>query len=101
MMNEWIKHNITNTQRSSSHEIGEFNILVLSSPWLQHQPNNLIVSSVVLRGENYGQWAWLVRNAFKANNKLGFFDGIISQPSSKACFVGDSYPTMTCVFFYL
>lgn len=45
------------------------------------------------------KWAWSVRNAYKANNKLGFFDGNITQLSSKACFVGDSYPTMMCIFY--
>ncbi|XP_020249272.1 uncharacterized protein LOC109826663 [Asparagus officinalis] len=55
-----------------------------SSPYYLHPSSNTdrIISPVVLRGNNYNEWARSVRNAFKANNKLGFIDGSIQPPKS-------------------
>ncbi|KAL2905627.1 Retrovirus-related Pol polyprotein from transposon RE2, partial [Bienertia sinuspersici] len=52
------------------------------SPYYLHPASNtnLIISPVVLREDNYGEWARSVRNAFKANNKVVFLDGTIKQP---------------------
>lgn len=33
----------------------------------------IYITSVVLKGENYDEWAKAVRNAFRAKKKLGFF----------------------------
>ncbi|KAH7569415.1 hypothetical protein JRO89_XS06G0157600 [Xanthoceras sorbifolium] len=53
-----------------------------SSPYYLHPSSNTdrIISPVVLRGNNYNEWARSVRNALKANNKLGFIDGSIQPP---------------------
>lgn len=55
-----------------------------SSPYYLHPSSNTdrIISPVVLRGNNYNEWARSARNAFKANNKLGFIDGSIHPPKS-------------------
>jgi transposase InsO family protein len=55
-----------------------------SSPYYLHPSANTdrIISPVVLRGNNYNEWARSVRNALKANNKLGFIDGSIQPPKS-------------------
>ncbi|CAO2841663.1 unnamed protein product [Amaranthus hypochondriacus] len=54
-----------------------------SSPYYLHPASNtnLVLSPVVLRGNNYGEWAWSIQNAFKANNKIAFLDGSISSPT--------------------
>lgn len=41
-----------------------------------------IISPVSLNGDNYGSWAWLVVNALKSKNKLGFVDGKLTMPTS-------------------
>ncbi|CAO2838307.1 unnamed protein product [Amaranthus hypochondriacus] len=68
----------TNTQETQSQTIDS------TSPYYLHPAcnTNLVLSPVVLRGDNYGEWARSVRNAFKANNKLGFLDGTITQLST-------------------
>lgn len=54
-----------------------------SSPYYLHLSSNtnIVISPVILRGENYEEWARSMRNAFKANNKIGFFDGTIKPPT--------------------
>ncbi|XP_078171460.1 uncharacterized protein LOC144565545 [Carex rostrata] len=40
----------------------------------------MMISSYVLKGENYDMWVKAMRNALRAKNKLGFIDGTVSQP---------------------
>ncbi|KNA05415.1 hypothetical protein SOVF_190600, partial [Spinacia oleracea] len=58
----------------------------VNSPYYLHPASNttLVISPVVLRDENYGEWARSVYNAFKANNKTGFIDGSIEPPTAPA-----------------
>ena len=48
-----------------------------SSPYYLHPASNMnfALSPVVLRGNNYGEWARSIQNAFKANNKIAFLGG--------------------------
>ena len=54
-----------------------------TSPYYLHPAcnTNLVLSPIVLRGDNYSEWAQSLRNDFKANNKIGFLDGTVSRPS--------------------
>ncbi|KAL2943844.1 Retrovirus-related Pol polyprotein from transposon RE1 [Bienertia sinuspersici] len=55
-----------------------------TSPYYLHpiSTTDLIVSPMKLCGENYGEWARSIQNAFKGNNKLGFLNCTITEPSS-------------------
>ncbi|KAL2904344.1 Retrovirus-related Pol polyprotein from transposon RE1, partial [Bienertia sinuspersici] len=35
----------------------------------------------LLKGDNYEEWSWSIRNNFRAKNKLGFIDVTISMPA--------------------
>ncbi|KNA24752.1 hypothetical protein SOVF_013040 [Spinacia oleracea] len=63
----------------------ETKVIDASSPYYLHPTSNtsIVISPVVLRGENYEEWARSMRNAFKANNKIGFFDGTIEPPTTE------------------
>lgn len=71
------------SQQSSSQTDRPQQSIDSSSPYYLHPAcnTNLILTPVVLRGDNYGEWARSVRNAFTANNKIGFLDGSICKPS--------------------
>ncbi|KMS64559.1 hypothetical protein BVRB_019060, partial [Beta vulgaris subsp. vulgaris] len=58
----------------------------VTSPYYLHPASNtaLVISPVVLRDANYGEWARSVYNAFKAHNKTGFIDGSIKPPTTPA-----------------
>ncbi|KAK6791776.1 hypothetical protein RDI58_010857 [Solanum bulbocastanum] len=38
---------------------------------------------MILKGDNYDEWAKVVRNTFNAKKKLGFIDGLITQPKEE------------------
>jgi gag-polypeptide of LTR copia-type len=41
----------------------------------------MLISSCILKRENYDMWVKAMRNALRANNKLEFIDGSIVKPS--------------------
>ncbi|KAJ4769803.1 Retroelement pol polyprotein-like [Rhynchospora pubera] len=55
-----------------------------SSPFYLNSSDNpgMIITSCVLKGENYDVWVKAVRNALRAKNKLGFIDGTVVKPES-------------------
>lgn len=55
------------------------------SPFYLHPASNtsIVTSPMVLHGgENYEEWSRPMRNNFKENNKIGFIDGSITQPTT-------------------
>ncbi|KAJ3684366.1 hypothetical protein LUZ61_013530 [Rhynchospora tenuis] len=54
-----------------------------SSPFFLHASENpgTMISSCVLKGDNYDLWQKAMRNALRAKNKLGFIDGSVMQPA--------------------
>jgi len=40
----------------------------------------LLITHVQLKGENYNEWARLVRTGLRARKKFGFIDGSIKKP---------------------
>ncbi|KAJ1688075.1 hypothetical protein LUZ63_019465 [Rhynchospora breviuscula] len=54
-----------------------------SSPFFLYPSDNpgTMISSCVLKGENYDLWQKAMRNALRAKNKLGFIDGSVMQPA--------------------
>ena len=40
-----------------------------------------MISSVMLTGENYAEWATEMLNALRAKRKMGFVDGSINKPT--------------------
>jgi gag-polypeptide of LTR copia-type/Retrotransposon gag protein len=52
-----------------------------SSPFFLYPSDNpgAMISSCVLKGENYDLWQKAMRNALRAKNKLGFIDGKLNQ----------------------
>ncbi|KAJ3704067.1 hypothetical protein LUZ61_007772 [Rhynchospora tenuis] len=54
----------------------------LNSPFYLSPSNSpgMMISSCVLKGENYDLWVKAMRNALRAKNKLGFVDGSVSKP---------------------
>ncbi|KAJ3698018.1 hypothetical protein LUZ61_001723 [Rhynchospora tenuis] len=41
----------------------------------------MLISSCILKGDNYDLWVKAMRNALRAKNKLGFVDGTITEPA--------------------
>lgn len=41
-----------------------------------------LITPVVLRGDNYSEWATEIWNSLQAKQKIGFIDGTIQKPSS-------------------
>ncbi|KAJ3690345.1 hypothetical protein LUZ61_019509 [Rhynchospora tenuis] len=44
----------------------------------------MMISSCILKGENYDLWVKAMRNALRAKNKLGFVDGSVTKPKDTA-----------------
>ncbi|KAJ4790588.1 Retroelement pol polyprotein-like [Rhynchospora pubera] len=64
------------TRRSSQQNLS-------TTPHLFISPSDspgMMISSCILKGENYDLWVKAMRNALRAKNKLGFVDGTITQP---------------------
>ncbi|XP_010274630.1 PREDICTED: uncharacterized protein LOC104609904 [Nelumbo nucifera] len=57
-----------------------------SSPFYLHPSDNpgVIISPVVLRGDNYDEWAKAMRTVFHAKNKIGFIEGKVTKPENEA-----------------
>lgn len=53
-----------------------------TSPFFLHPPDNpgTMISSCVLKGDNYDLWQKAMRNALRAKNKLVFVDGTLTKP---------------------
>lgn len=57
-------------------------VIDVTSPFYLHPSDGpqLTISPIVLRGDNYNEWARSIRNNFRAKNKLGFLDGTVTKP---------------------
>ncbi|CAL9233933.1 unnamed protein product [Arabidopsis halleri] len=55
-----------------------------SSPYYLHPSDNpgALISSVVLKEDNYSEWATELKNSLQAKKKLGFIDGSTPKPSN-------------------
>lgn len=56
-----------------------------SSPYYLHPSDNpgVLITSVLLRGDNYNEWATELSNSIQAKRKFGFIDGTIPKPTSE------------------
>ncbi|KAJ4797516.1 Retroelement pol polyprotein-like [Rhynchospora pubera] len=54
-----------------------------SSSFYMYPSDNpgMLISSCILKGDNYDLWVKAMRNALRAKNKLGFIDGTITKPA--------------------
>lgn len=43
-----------------------------------------LITSVLLRGDNYTEWATELSNSIQAKQKLGFITGAIAKPSTES-----------------
>ncbi|KAJ4808040.1 Retroelement pol polyprotein-like [Rhynchospora pubera] len=57
-------------------------IIDSTSPFYLSSSDNpgMMISSCVLKGDNYDMWVKAMKNALRAKNKLGFVDGTIVKP---------------------
>ncbi|XP_070057457.1 uncharacterized protein [Nicotiana tomentosiformis] len=64
-----------------------------TSPYflLSADHKGIYITLVVLKGDNYDEWAKAVRNAFRAKKKLGFIDGMITKPKEEGFELDDWY----------
>lgn len=55
-----------------------------SSPYYLHPSDNLgaLITYVLLKGDNYTEWATELSNSIQAKQKLGFINGTIPKPAS-------------------
>ncbi|XP_070014836.1 uncharacterized protein [Nicotiana sylvestris] len=51
----------------------------------------ICITHVVLKGDNYDEWAKAVRNAFIAKKRLGFIDRMITNPKEEGFELDDWY----------
>lgn len=56
-----------------------------SSPYYLHPSDNpgALITSVLLRGDNYTEWATELSNSIQAKRKLGFLNGSIPKPTTE------------------
>ena len=56
-----------------------------SSPYYLHPSDNpgALITSVLLRGDNYTEWATELSNSIQAKRKLGFLNGSILKPTTE------------------
>jgi hypothetical protein len=61
------------------------------SPYDLHPNDNpgLIITQVVLKGDNYEEWARALRTALRSRKKFGFIDGTIPMPMEGASHLED------------
>ncbi|KAJ3699854.1 hypothetical protein LUZ61_003559 [Rhynchospora tenuis] len=59
-------------------------VLDNSSPFYLNSGDNpgMMITSCILKDDNYEMWVKAMRNALKAKNKLSFVDGTITEPKS-------------------
>lgn len=57
----------------------------ISNPLFIHHSNHpsMMLVSKPLNGDNYSTWSYATKISLSAKNKLGFVDGIVTQPSTK------------------
>lgn len=58
--------------------------ITTSSPYYLHPSDNLgaLITSVLLKRDNYTEWATELSNSIQAKQKLGFINGTIPKPAS-------------------
>lgn len=68
---------VKNTPEKSTSDVAS-----LPSPYALFGSDNpgAMITSVVLSGENYNQWANEMRNALQAKRKIGFINGTLKKP---------------------
>lgn len=56
----------------------------LVSPYTLHPSDNrgVLITPVILKGDNYSEWATEFWNSLQAKQKIGFLDGSILKPST-------------------
>lgn len=57
----------------------------INDPYYLHPSNNpgVLITSVLLRGDNYTEWATEFSNSIQAKRKFGFINGTIPKPTTK------------------
>lgn len=75
----------TNTSTSSTLVPAITADITSSSLYYLHPYDNpgALSTSVLLRGDNYNEWATKLSNSIQAKQKLGFINGTIPKPSSE------------------
>lgn len=60
-------------------------------PYYLYPPDNpgSLISPVQLKGDNYEEWARLMRNALRAKKKLGFIEGTLEKPDEESSEIED------------
>lgn len=55
-----------------------------TSPYSLHPSDNpgALITPVILKGDNYSEWATEFWNSLQAKQKIGFLDGTIVKPST-------------------
>jgi gag-polypeptide of LTR copia-type len=70
------------TENRIDHSVRKF-IDSASSFYLNSSDNpGMIISSCVLKGENYDMWVKAIKITSRANNKLGFVDCSLTKPTA-------------------
>lgn len=56
-----------------------------ASPYYLHPSDNpgVLITSVLLKGDNYSEWATELSNSIQAKQKLGFINGTIAKPTTE------------------
>lgn len=57
-----------------------------SNPLFSLHPNDnpgALISSVILKEDNYPEWSTELRNSLQAKRKLGFIDGTLTKPATE------------------
>lgn len=59
--------------------------LLAPSPYSLHPSDNpgALITSVLLRGDNYSEWATELSNSLQAKQKLGFLNGTVLKPETE------------------
>lgn len=72
------------TSRSSSSTSSTMESSPLDSHYVLHNSDNpgALITPVLLKGDNYSEWATKLWNSLQAKQKIGFIDGSIIKPTS-------------------
>lgn len=56
-----------------------------ASPYYLHPSDNpgALITSVLLRGDNYSEWATELSNSIQAKQKFGFINGTLVKPTTE------------------
>lgn len=69
-----------------SDPVGAITTAITPNPLLRLHPSDnpgALISSIVLKEDNYPEWATEMRNSLQAKQKLGFINGTVSKPASE------------------